>query len=207
MLTIAILAGGKSQRMGQNKSIVPFQGETLVRRVIDRLAGLEAEVIVIAPKTRNNLSLGVKVVPDLIPGRGPLGGLYTGLSAASHQAVAAVACDMPFVNAGLLAHQRDILLSDNWDVVIPSSEGGLEPLHAIYRRDTCLPIVREAMNKGEQRLISWFPHIKVCILSPSETKPFDTQGLMFLNINTPEELLQAEKLANESSLIKTDTGG
>jgi molybdopterin-guanine dinucleotide biosynthesis protein A len=207
MLTIAILAGGKSQRMGQNKSIVPFQGETLVRRVIDRLAGLEAEVIVIAPKTRNNLSLGVKVVPDLIPGRGPLGGLYTGLSAASHQAVAAVACDMPFVNAGLLAHQRDILLSDNWDVVIPSSEGGLEPLHAIYRRDTCLPIVREAMNKGEQRLISWFPHIKVCILSPSETKPFDTQGLMFLNINTPEELLQAEKLANESSPIKTDTGG
>jgi molybdopterin-guanine dinucleotide biosynthesis protein A len=63
------------------------------------------------------------------------------------------------------------------------------------------------MNKGEQRLISWFPHIKVCILSPSETKPFDTQGLMFLNINTPEELLQAEKLANESSPIKTDTGG
>jgi molybdopterin-guanine dinucleotide biosynthesis protein A len=199
MLTLAILAGGKSQRMGQDKAIVPFQGETLLHRVLDRLAGLAAEVIVIAPGAQEYLSIGIKIAPDQLPGRGPLGGLYTALFSASQPAVAVVACDMPFVNADLLVYQRDILFSMNMDVVVPSSEGGLEPLHAIYRRETCLPVVREALDAGEQRLISWFPHVKVRILTTEETNPFDPRGLLFLNVNTPEELVQAEKLAGENS--------
>ncbi|HEX7621887.1 MAG TPA: molybdenum cofactor guanylyltransferase [Anaerolineales bacterium] len=197
MLTLAILAGGKSQRMGRDKAILPFQGEALIRRVISMLAGLEAEEIIIAPRTAENLSIGIRIASDLVPGRGPLGGLYTALSAASYQAVAVVACDMPFVNAGLLAHQLDVLLSDNLDVVVPSSEKGLEPLHALYRRDTCLPAVREAINAGEQRLISWFPRVKVRILTQKEIKPFDPHGLIFLNVNTPDELANAEKLATQ----------
>jgi len=199
MLTLAILAGGKSQRMGQDKAIVPFQGETLLHRVLDRLAGLAAEVIVIAPGAQEYLSIGIKITPDQLPGRGPLGGLYTALFSASQPAVAVVACDMPFVNADLLAYQRDILFSMNMDVVVPSSEGGLEPLHAIYRRETCLPVVREALDAGEQRLISWFPHIKVRILTSEETNTFDPRGLLFMNVNTPEELVQAEKLAGENT--------
>jgi molybdopterin-guanine dinucleotide biosynthesis protein A len=199
MLTLAILAGGKSQRMGQDKAIVPFQGETLLHRVLDRLAGLAAEVIVIAPGSQEYLSLGIRIAPDQLPGRGPLGGLYTALFSASQPAVAVVACDMPFVNADLLAYQRDILFSMNMDVVVPSSEGGLEPLHAIYRRETCLPVVREALDAGEQRLISWFLHVKVRILTSEETNPFDPRGLLFMNVNTPEELVQAEKLAGENT--------
>ncbi|MBE3037368.1 MAG: molybdenum cofactor guanylyltransferase [Chloroflexi bacterium] len=206
MLTLAILAGGKSQRMGQDKAIMPFRGEALVRRVLDRLAGLAAEVIVIAPVSQEYLSLGIRIVPDWLPGRGPLGGLYTALFAASHPAVAAVACDMPFVSADLLAHLRDLLFSDNMDVVVPSSERGLEPLHAIYRRETCLPAVREALDSGEQRLISWFPRVKVRILTPEETNPFDPHGLMFLNVNTPDELAQAEKLAGENIPLITHNG-
>jgi molybdopterin-guanine dinucleotide biosynthesis protein A len=199
MLTLAILAGGKSHRMGQDKSMLPFQGEAFIRRVLNRLAGLAAEDIIIAPRTLENLSIGIRVAQDLLPGRGPLGGLYTALSVASNQAVAVVACDMPFVNAGLLAHQLDILLTENLDVVVPSSEKGLEPLHAIYRQNTCLPAVREAIIAGEQRLISWFPKVKVRILTQHEIKPFDPRGLMFLNINTPDELAQAEKLATQNS--------
>ena len=197
MLTLAILAGGRSQRMGQDKAIMPFRGDALVRRVLDRLTGLAAEVIIIAPESQETLSLNIRIAPDLLPGRGSLGGLYTALFTASHPAVAAVACDMPFVNADLLAHQRDLLFSDNVDVVVPSSEKGLEPLHAIYRRETCLPVVREALEAGEQRLISWFPRVRVRILTPEEMKPFDRRGLMFLNINTPDELAQAERLADE----------
>jgi molybdopterin-guanine dinucleotide biosynthesis protein A len=87
------------------------------------------------------------------------------------------------------------------DVVIPSSEGGLEPLHAIYRRATCLPAVQEALDSGEQRLISWFPSVKVRILIPEETNPFDPRGLMFLNVNTPDEHAQVEKLAGENTGI------
>jgi molybdopterin-guanine dinucleotide biosynthesis protein A len=196
MLTIAVLAGGKSQRMGQDKSIMTFQGEVLIRRVLNRLAGLANEVMVIAPRNHEYLSLGVMVEPDILPGCGPLGGLYTALIRSSNQEVALIACDMPFVNPGLLLHQLDILLSDNVDVVVPSSEKGLEPLHAIYRKDTSLPAVKKALDSGERRLVSWFPNVKVRILTQIETNSFDPWGLMFLNINTPEEFTQAEKLAN-----------
>jgi len=206
MLTLAILAGGKSQRMGQDKAIMPFRGEALVRRVLDKLAGLEAEVIVIAPGSQEYLSLGIRNVPDRLPGRGPLGGLYTALFAASHPAVAVVACDMPFVNADLLAYQRDLLFSNNMDVVVPSSERGLEPLHAIYRRETCLPAVREALDAGEQRLISWFPRVKVRILTPEEINHFEPCDLIFLNVNTPDELARAEKLAGEKIPLTTLNG-
>ena len=206
MFTLAILAGGKSQRMGQDKAIMPFLGVALIHRILDRLGGLAAEVIVIAPESKEYLSLGIRIAPDLLPGRGPLGGLYTALFAASQQVVATVACDMPFVNAELLAHQRDILFSDKMDVVVPSSERGLEPLHTIYRRETCLPVVREALDAGEHRVISWFPKVKVRTLTPEETFPFDSRSLMFLNVNTPGELNQAEKLAGESIPPRTDKG-
>jgi molybdopterin-guanine dinucleotide biosynthesis protein A len=195
MFTIAVLAGGKSQRMGQDKSIMTFHGEVLIRRVLNRVAGLADEVMVIAPRNHEYLSLGIKVEPDLLPGCGPLGGLYTALNKASNQEVALIACDMPFVNPGLLLHQVDLLLSDHVDVVVPSSEKGLEPLHAVYRKETSLPAVKDALDSGERRLVSWFPNVKVRILTQKETNTFDPWGLMFLNINTPEEFAQAEKLA------------
>jgi len=194
MLTIAILAGGRSKRMGQNKAVMPFLGEALVKRVLDRLANLAAEVILIAPESDHLLELGVRITPDIIPGQGPLGGLYTALFAATQPAVACVACDMPFVNADLLAIQRDILFANDLDVVVPSSEKGIEPLHAIYRKETCLPSVRDALDAGKKRQISWFPRVKVRILTPEETLPSDPRGLMFLNINNPKELSRAEKL-------------
>jgi len=197
MLTLAILAGGKSQRMGHNKSIIKFQGEAIIRRILNRLAGLADEEIIIAPRLQEYITLGAKIAPDLFPGRGPLGGLYTALSVASYPAIATVACDMPFVNMKLLAHQRDILYSYDWDVVVPSSEKGLEPLHAIYKRETCLIAVKKALDVGEERLISWFTHVKVYTIIPEETRQFDPRGLMFLNVNTPKDLKQAEKLDNE----------
>ena len=198
MLTLAILAGGMSKRMGQNKAILPFQGEVLVRRVLNRLTGLATEAIIIAPESQEYLSLGIRVAPDQIPGRGPLGGLYTALMAASRQAVAVVACDMPFVSADLLAYQRDILFSDMMDAVVPSSKNGLEPLHAIYRRETCLLAVRKALDAGQLRMTSWFPSAKVRILTSEETNPFDPRSLIFLNVNTPSELAQADKLISEN---------
>ena len=202
MLTVAILAGGNSRRMGQDKAIMPFRGEALLRRVLETLTCLAEEEIVIGPGSQEYLSLDARIAPDLYPGRGSLGGLYTALFTASQVAVAIVACDMPFVSSELLAYQRDILFSENFDIVLPSSERGLEPLHAIYRRDTCLPIVREALAAGEQRLISWFQHVKVRILTPEEIKPFNPRGVVFVNVNTPDEFRQAEKFAEENNLLK-----
>ena len=195
MLTLAILAGGKSQRMGRDKSLIPFLGEPLISRVIARLAGLASEVIIIAPKKEEFLSYGYKIYEDIIPGRGSLGGLYTSLASATYGEVAVVGCDMPFVNDSLLSYQQKILISDNYDLVVPSSPRGLEPLHSVYRKSTCFPVVKEAMDLGEQRLISWYPRVNIRTLTQAEILPFDQQGLVFLNINTPVELATAEKLA------------
>jgi molybdopterin-guanine dinucleotide biosynthesis protein A len=203
MLTIAVLAGGKSVRMGKDKAVISFRGEMLIRRILEILANVAEEIFIVGPSNKKYHSNDIKIKPDLIPNRGPMGGLYTGLAEASHPAVGVVACDMPFVNAQLLAHQRDILFSENVDVVVPASARGLEPLHAVYRRETCLPAVKEAVDQSKERLISWYPKVKVRVLTQDEIKPFDPDGLIFLNINTPEELSRAENIEHDLLLPKT----
>jgi molybdopterin-guanine dinucleotide biosynthesis protein A len=197
MPTLAILAGGRSERMGQDKALTPFLGRPLVCRVLDRLSALADETLLVSEASGGILTLGPRVVPDLLPARGPLGGLYTALSSARHPAVIVAGCDMPFINADLIEHELHILATENVDAVVPSSADGLEPLHAVYRRETCLPAVHLALERGERRAVAWFPQANVRILTPEETKPFDPPGRAFLNVNTPDELLQAERWAGE----------
>jgi len=197
MLTIVILAGGKSQRMGRDKAFLPFLGKPLICRVMDRVAELADDLLIVAPRTEEYLSLGVRLMSDLFPGRGSLGGLYTALVAAVHPIVAVVPCDAPFINPELIAHERDLLISSDFDAVVPSSADGPEPLHAVYCKEACLSPVRTALDAGLQKLIVWHPQARVRILTVAETSPFDPQERIFLNVNTPEEYLIAEKLAKE----------
>ena len=194
MLTIAILAGGMSQRMGRDKAFLPFLGQPLICRVMDRMTALAGELLIVAPQTDEYLALGVRLVPDLLPGRGSLGGLYTALASASHPLVAVIPCDAPFVSPTLIAHEHDLLVSNDLDAVVPSSSSGLEPLHAVYRRDPCMSVVRDALDAGERRAIGWYARARVRILTPDEIAGFDPD-LVFLNVNTPEEFTLAEQLA------------
>jgi molybdopterin-guanine dinucleotide biosynthesis protein A len=104
---------------------------------------------------------------------------------------------MPFASRDLLAYQRDLLEAETADVVIPPSEEryGYEPLHAVYRRETCLPAIEAAIAADEWKLIAWFPQVKVRTLTPEELSGHDPSGLAFWNVNTPEELAQAEERA------------
>jgi molybdopterin-guanine dinucleotide biosynthesis protein A len=112
--------------------------------------------------------------------------------------VAVVACDMPFASLELLTFARDLLLKGDEDVAIPESvDGWFEPLHAVYRRETCLPAVERAIDSNQWKLISWFPQVKVRKITSSEVSRLDPSGLAFSNVNTPEELLQAEQRARE----------
>jgi len=195
MLTVAIQAGGESKRMGQDKGLVTFQGQPLIVRVLNRIAPIADELVVTSNQPENYQFLGLTPIADRLPGRGALGGLYTALDAAHHLAVAVVACDMPFVNPLLLAFQLQMLNETGADLVIPRTEGGLEPFHAVYRRDTCLPHVRAALQFDQRRVDAWFPLVNVVDLSPETMQPYGRLGLAFLNINTPEELQQAEQIA------------
>lgn len=195
MLTVAIQAGGESKRMGQDKGLAAFQGQPLIMRVLNRVAVIADELVITSNQPESYRFLGLTPVPDRQPGRGALGGLYTALDAAHHPAVAVVACDMPFVNPLLLAFQLQLLNETGADLVIPRTPNGLEPFHAVYRRETCLPHVRAALQFDQRRVDAWFPLIKVHELTPEAIQPYDPLGLAFLNINTPQELQQAEELA------------
>jgi molybdopterin-guanine dinucleotide biosynthesis protein A len=199
MLTLVIQAGGESRRMGQDKALLPFQGRTLIERVLGRASHLADEVLVTTNKPENYAFLGLKLVPDVIPGRGALGGLYTALSAAAQPLVAVVACDMPFVSSELLAFERDLLLKEGFDAAIPRTAGGTEPFHAVYRREGCLPHVEAVIQADKWRVDAWYAKANVRLLSPEETRPYDPRGLAFWNVNTPEELAEAEKMASSET--------
>jgi len=199
MLSISIQAGGASSRMGQDKALMPFLGRPLIQRVVDRLSPIADEMLVTTNSPNDYRFLGIPLFRDLISGRGALGGLYTALSSATCEAVAVVACDMPFASLSLLEAAGKLLVQEEADVVIPDSGGGLEPLHAVYRRQTCLPAIEAAIDAEKWRLISWFPEVKVRILQPDEIKAYDPSGLAFWNLNTPEEFIEAEECARRGN--------
>ena len=193
--TLVIQAGGESSRMGENKALRPFLGQPLIQRVLFKLSPAFQEVLLTANQPEPYAFLGVRTVPDLQPGKGALGGLLSALHYASNPVVAVTACDMPFASRELLQHQVALLLSERVDVVIPSTESGLEPLHCVFRRETCLPAVQKALQNGERRMISWFSDVKVRVLSLEEVAAIEPSGLTFINVNTPEEFARAEEMA------------
>ena len=195
MLTICIQAGGQSSRMGEDKALKPFLGRPLIQRVVERLSPIADELIVTTNRPDEYAFLDLRLVSDLKPGRGALGGLYTAIASAAHPIVAVVACDMPFASAALIEAASRLLVEEEADVVIAKSEEGYEPLHAVYRRETCLPAIEAAIDADQWKVIAWFPQVKVRVLTPEEIKRYDTLGLAFWNVNTPEEFAEAEKIA------------
>jgi len=191
MLTIVIQAGGESRRMGEDKARLNFRGQPLIVRVTERVARLADEILVTTNQPEAYSFLHIPCVPDLLPGHGALGGLFTALSAAQNTLVAVIACDMPFVSPELLAFQQEVLITTPSDAVIPRTTEGLEPFHAIYRKATCLPLVQAALKKGQRRVDSWLAQADIRYLTPEEIARHDPYGLAFMNINTPEDLAAA----------------
>jgi molybdopterin-guanine dinucleotide biosynthesis protein A len=194
-LSLVIQAGGESRRMGQDKALLPFLGQPLIAHMIARLANLADEILVTTNHPEQYTFLDLPLFTDLVPGRGALGGLYTALSVASYPLVAVVACDMPFINSALLAAERDVLVATQSDIVIPDTGKGLEPFHAIYRRETCLPRIHAALHEGAWRVDAWFNRVKMRPFTRQEIETYDPQLLSFWNVNTPEELQAAAKRA------------
>ena len=184
--------------MGEDKALKPFLGRPLVQRVIERLRPIADELIMTTNRPEDYASFNLPLFTDLKPGRGALGGLYTALYSAKYPVVAVAACDMPFANAELFKAASEIMVKEEADVVIAQTEAGYEPLHAVYRRKTCVPAIEAAIDSGQWRVNEWFPQVRMRLLTPDEVRRYDPNGLAFLNINTPEGFAQAERQAHES---------
>jgi molybdopterin-guanine dinucleotide biosynthesis protein A len=196
MLSIVIQAGGQSTRMGENKALKLFLGCPLIHRVIERLTPVADELLITTNQPEDYAFLNLPLIPDVKPGRGPLGGLYTALISAKYPSVAVVACDMPFASAPLLVAAAGFLSQEKADVVIAETSEGFEPLHAVYRRGTCIPAIETAIEADQWRMISWFPQVNIRRLTPNELARYDPDGLAFWNVNTPEEFAEAEQRAS-----------
>jgi molybdopterin-guanine dinucleotide biosynthesis protein A len=204
MLTIVIQAGGASSRMGEDKALKTFFGRPLIQRVVERLAPIADEIIVTANRPDAYAFLNLRLIADLKPGRGALGGLYTAIASATHPIVAVVACDMPFASPTLIEAMSRLLVEEEADVVIAKSEEGYEPFHAVYRREACLSAIESAIDADQWKVIAWFPQVKVRLLTPEEIQSADPAHLAFWNVNTPEEFAKAEKLATSQSAPGTE---
>src|SRR5438094_1801899 len=148
-MTGLIIAGGKSRRLGIDKRFLEIGGRPCIQRVIDAYQGLFKEVLIVADAPEPFMSLGVKVVVDLIPGRATLGGLYTGLHFAAHDRVFAAASDMPWLSPAAIRVVLDQALSG--DIVIPKLAGSLQPMHAVYAK-TCLPVLSSLLEPARLKV-------------------------------------------------------
>jgi molybdopterin-guanine dinucleotide biosynthesis protein A len=184
-ITGIILAGGKNLRMGRNKAFLEIDGRRIIDRTKDLFLEVFDEVLLVTNSPLDYLALDLRLVSDLIPDKGSLGGIYTGLFHASHSHAFVAACDMPFLNRGLIGHLAQ--LAPKFDIVIPKTNDGLQPLHAVYSQ-SCLPFMEDLLRRDNLKIIDFFPRVNVREVRADEILPYDPDLKTFLNINTPEDL-------------------
>ncbi|MBP1717200.1 MAG: molybdopterin-guanine dinucleotide biosynthesis protein [Deltaproteobacteria bacterium] len=189
-ITGIILAGGKNLRMGKNKAFLEINGRRIIDRTKDLFLELFDEVLVVTNSPLEYVDLNLRLVADLIPEKGSLGGIYTGLFHSSHARAFVAACDMPFLNRSLIQHL--IQRAPNFDIVIPKTDDGFQPLHAVYSQN-CLPFMEELLRQNNLKIIDFFRRVEVCEVPMEEILPLDPDLRAFLNINTPEDFREIER--------------
>jgi molybdopterin-guanine dinucleotide biosynthesis protein A len=194
-ISLVIQAGGKSSRMGENKMLMHFLGVPLIQRVYGRTKSIAREVLIVSNEPEELAFMDVRLVSDSIKGKGAIGGLYTAMHRASSAYVAVIACDLPFASAAILSEGARRLEQTGADVAIPRLNGDFyEPLHAVYRRETCKNAILQAIQADQRRLISWFPSVRVIEMDDVLCKQLDPSGLAFFNINNKEDFSLAEQI-------------
>jgi molybdenum cofactor guanylyltransferase len=195
--TLLVFTGGQATRLGGvNKALLEVGGKPIIERILDAVGPLVSERIALAREGVEPLGYGLRQVPDVEPNAGVLRALANGLSAASGDVCLLVACDMPFVSRPLFEYALDLLDREGADIVIPRDEYGLQPMHSVYRRAAVLEAVRQAIARGDKRMNSYFPSVRVRELPTDEMRALDPEARAFTNVNTPEELAEAQRTAS-----------
>ncbi|MBS1952761.1 MAG: molybdenum cofactor guanylyltransferase [Cyanobacteria bacterium SZAS-4] len=187
-VTALVLCGGKSRRMGRPKAFLPFEGTTMVNHVLNQVRDLFAEVFIVANEPDNYEDLGVDVVKDILPYRGPLGGILSGLLVAKHEYTFVIACDMPFVDKRLIREMTAARHGN--DVVVLTHDMGVEPLLGLYSKN-CIKPLEESLFAGNLSLQEFLSGLKA---QPFEYDAGSSNGEelpAFFNVNTPQDYSRA----------------
>jgi molybdenum cofactor guanylyltransferase len=173
---------------GVNKALLEVGGSRIVERVASALCSVFQEVLLITNSPDDFQFLGLPMFRDLVPGRGSLGGLYTGLSVCKGNYAFLAACDMPFLSVDVIRHMLNLV--EGFDVVVPRISGMLEPLHAAYSRQ-CLHYIEELFQHEDLKILNFYDKAIVREVSEKDLRLFDPELRFIMNLNTPGDLQQA----------------
>ncbi|MCY4385022.1 MAG: molybdenum cofactor guanylyltransferase [Nitrospinae bacterium] len=180
----AILAGGRSRRMGRDKSMMEIGGVPIIRRIADTLGDIFPEILIIANEKEQYERMGLDVVGDIHPGNDSLGGLHTAVAKAQGSHVFVAGCDMPLLRPELIYGLASMV--EDWDVVIPMKDDYPEPLCAFYGKKCEFPVL-ESISAGRLKMIGFHEQVRVRRVEEAAWRAWDPEGASFLNANTPEE--------------------
>ena len=183
--------------MGENKAFIQIEGVPIIKRIYDLFKELFQEVIIVTNQKELFSNFDSKIYSDLIPSKGALGGLYTGIFFSSFHHSFCVACDMPFIKKTLVQYLIENM--DDEDVIVPRTKDGLQPLHAIYSKN-CVDPIRKSIDEGKSKIIDIYDQVNVKIVDEKDFLCFDPGRESFINVNTPEELLSIR--SNRESYLK-----
>ena len=192
-VTGVIQAGGRSTRMGgEPKALMRLGGRRIVERVVAAIAGEVDDLLLVTNTPELYAFLGLRMVGDALPDHGSLGGIYTGLLHAPGDAAFTVACDMPFLRADVA--RLVIARAAESDVVIPRTGDQLETLHACYAK-ACLPAMETRLRAGRLKITGFFDDVRVLEIDEAAVRAVADPAVVFMNVNTPDELAQAHVIA------------
>jgi len=192
-VTGVIQAGGRSTRMGgRPKALIELGGRRIIERVLAALTAVVDDVLLVTNTPELYAFLKLPMVADVYPDRGSLGGIYSGLKAASGEAAFTVACDMPFLNPDVV--RLVVARASQGDVVIPCVGHQLETMHAAYAK-ACLPHIEERLLAGQLKIVEFFERVRVVEIAEADVARFRDPRVAFMNVNTPDELERARGLA------------
>lgn len=181
---------------GRPKALMPLGGTRIIERVLAAIADSVDDLLVVTNTPELYAFLGVPMVGDVFPDGGSLGGIYSGLRAVSGDAAFTVACDMPFVKPEVV--RAIVERAGEGDVVIPRVGGQYETLHALYRK-TCLGAMEARLRAGQLKIVGFFEDVRVVALDEVALASYGDPAVMFMNVNTPEELARAMALAGDGA--------
>jgi molybdopterin-guanine dinucleotide biosynthesis protein A len=192
-VTGVLLAGGKSRRMGEDKRHLVVGEQTLLERGLAVLQSTFREILVVIAQDSPPLNIDARVVRDLVPDCGSLGGLYTGLTQATTPYIFVVACDMPFLNQTVITQFTSQRATA--DIVMAKLDARLHPMHALYSK-RCVPAL-EAMIQARQLKIQEIvsqSSLRVRYVTEGDLLTIDPSGRSFYNVNTVTDLEAARSL-------------
>jgi len=200
-VTALILAGRRSQRMGRSKAFLPFAGKTIIQHLLDTASGLFDELFVVANEPDSYSQLGVEILKDILPHRGPLAGILSGLLVAKNTHVFVLACDMPLVTPQLI---RDMSQQRHGqDVLVLSHGQGVEPLLGLYSK-ACIKPLEESLFADRLKVQDFLDGLKGQTFAYSEDLSHPGQLPPYFNVNTPQEyseVLNRSKSFNRASPV------